>query len=1036
MKKLFLFSTVCACSLAVSAQTFKEWQNPEVNEVNRAPMHASFFAYENLEMADMALKEKSENFMTLNGTWKFFWVENADQRPTDFFRIGYNDKGWDDFRVPAVWELNGYGDPIYVNVGYAWRNQYRNNPPYVPVEKNHVGSYRKEIVVPADWSGKDIIAHFGSVTSNMYLWVNGKFVGYSEDSKLEAEFDITKYLKPGQKNLIAFQVFRWCDGTYLEDQDFFRYSGVGRDCYLYTRNKNRIDDIRVTPDLDSEYKNGKLDITLKMKGNNSVTLELLDAKSNVISSKEVKGSGDVSTTLEIENPNKWSAETPYLYTLRASVKKGGNITEVVPVKVGFRKIEIKNAQVLVNGQPVLFKGANRHEMDPDGGYVVSRERMLQDIQIMKKFNINAVRTCHYPDDAYWYELCDKYGIYMVAEANIESHGMGYGESTLAKVDSYAKAHMERNQRNVQRNFNHPSVTFWSLGNEAGYGPNFEAAYDWVKAEDSSRPVQYERAGRDGKTDIFCPMYFRYGSCEEYSADANSQKPLIQCEYAHAMGNSEGGFKEYWDIIRKYPKYQGGFIWDFVDQSCRWTGKDGKMIYAYGGDFNRFDASDNNFCDNGLISPDRIPNPHMYEVGYFYQNIWTTLGDVSKGEIKVYNENFFRDLSAYRLEWELLKDGKPVRSGMVDDFNVAPQQTSALNLDFGKVCDCGEWLLNVKFVQKNREGVIPAGHVVARNQLVIREYKAPVVEFGNVSESNMAVVAPTVNDANVNCIEVEGENFNIQFNKYTGYMDSYIVNGTQMIKEGAQLSPNFWRAPTDNDYGAGLQNRYSAWKNPEIKLLSLKNEMKDNLVIVSAEYEMKKVHAKLFLTYTINNVGAVKVTQRMAAAADVKVSDMFRFGMQLVMPSSFENISYYGRGPVENYIDRNHSADLGIYNQTVTEQFYAYIRPQENGTKTDIRWWNMLNAEGKGLQFVAEAPFSASALHYTIESLDDGVQKDQRHSNEVEPSDLTNVLIDKVQQGLACEDSWGAIPLPKYRIPYGNYEFTFVMTPIDNSIVVE
>lgn len=1036
MKKLFLFSTVCACSLAVSAQTFKEWQNPEVNEVNRAPMHASFFAYENLEMADMALKEKSENFMTLNGTWKFFWVENADQRPTDFFRIGYNDKGWDDFRVPAVWELNGYGDPIYVNVGYAWRNQYRNNPPYVPVEKNHVGSYRKEIVVPADWSGKDIIAHFGSVTSNMYLWVNGKFVGYSEDSKLEAEFDITKYLKPGQKNLIAFQVFRWCDGTYLEDQDFFRYSGVGRDCYLYTRNKNRIDDIRVTPDLDSEYKNGKLDITLKMKGNNSVILELLDAKSNVISSKEVKGSGDVSTTLEIENPNKWSAETPYLYTLRASVKKGGNITEVVPVKVGFRKIEIKNAQVLVNGQPVLFKGANRHEMDPDGGYVVSRERMLQDIQIMKKFNINAVRTCHYPDDAYWYELCDKYGIYMVAEANIESHGMGYGESTLAKVDSYAKAHMERNQRNVQRNFNHPSVIFWSLGNEAGYGPNFEAAYDWVKAEDSSRPVQYERAGRDGKTDIFCPMYFRYGSCEEYSADANSQKPLIQCEYAHAMGNSEGGFKEYWDIIRKYPKYQGGFIWDFVDQSCRWTGKDGKMIYAYGGDFNRFDASDNNFCDNGLISPDRIPNPHMYEVGYFYQNIWTTLGDVSKGEIKVYNENFFRDLSAYRLEWELLKDGKSVRSGMVDDFNVAPQQTSALNLDFGKVCDCGEWLLNVKFVQKNREGVIPAGHVVARNQLVIREYKAPVVEFGNVSESNMAVVAPTVNDANVNCIEVEGENFNIQFNKYTGYMDSYIVNGTQMIKEGAQLSPNFWRAPTDNDYGAGLQNRYSAWKNPEIKLLSLKNELKDNLVIVSAEYEMKKVHAKLFLTYTINNVGAVKVTQRMAAAADVKVSDMFRFGMQLVMPSSFENISYYGRGPVENYIDRNHSADLGIYNQTVTEQFYAYIRPQENGTKTDIRWWNMLNAEGKGLQFVAEAPFSASALHYTIESLDDGVQKDQRHSNEVEPSDLTNVLIDKVQQGLACEDSWGAIPLPKYRIPYGNYEFTFVMTPIDNSIIVE
>lgn len=564
MNKFFYLTALCACSFTASAQTFKEWQDPQVNEINRAPMHSTFFAYEDLESASVSVKEKSANYMTLNGTWKFFWVANADERPTDFYRIGYNDKGWDDMQVPAVWELNGYGDPIYVNVGYAWRNQYKNNPPYVPVEKNHVGSYRKEIIVPADWKGKDIIAHFGSVTSNMYLWINGKFVGYSEDSKLEAEFDVTKYLKPGEENLIAFQVFRWCDGTYLEDQDFFRYSGVGRDCYLYARNKNRIDDIRITPDLDSNYKDGKLDVELKLKGNNKVKLELLDACGNVVAEKEVKGSGNVNTDLQLENPVKWTAETPYLYTLRASVSKGSVITEVVPVNVGFRKIEIKNAQILVNGQPVLFKGANRHEMDPDGGYVVSRERMLQDIQIMKKFNINAVRTCHYPDDAYWYELCDKYGIYMVAEANIESHGMGYGESTLAKNKKYAKAHMERNIRNVQRNFNHPSIIFWSLGNEAGYGPNFEAAYDWIKAEDPSRAVQYEQAGKTGKTDIFCPMYYRYKGCEEYSKDANSEKPLIQCEYAHAMGNSEGGFKEYWDLVRKYPKYQGGFIWDFVD----------------------------------------------------------------------------------------------------------------------------------------------------------------------------------------------------------------------------------------------------------------------------------------------------------------------------------------------------------------------------------------------------------------------------------------------------------------------------------------
>lgn len=1036
MNKFFYLTALCACSFTASAQTFKEWQDPQVNEINRAPMHSTFFAYEDLESASVSVKEKSANYMTLNGTWKFFWVANADERPTDFYRLGYNDKGWDDMQVPAVWELNGYGDPIYVNVGYAWRNQYKNNPPYVPVEKNHVGSYRKEIIVPADWKGKDIIAHFGSVTSNMYLWVNGKFVGYSEDSKLEAEFDVTKYLKPGEENLIAFQVFRWCDGTYLEDQDFFRYSGVGRDCYLYARNKNRIDDIRITPDLDSNYKDGKLDVELKLKGNNKVKLELFDACGNVVAEKEVKGSGNVNTDLQLENPVKWTAETPYLYTLRASVSKGSVITEVVPVNVGFRKIEIKNAQILVNGQPVLFKGANRHEMDPDGGYVVSRERMLQDIKIMKKFNINAVRTCHYPDDAYWYELCDKYGIYMVAEANIESHGMGYGESTLAKNKKYAKAHMERNIRNVQRNFNHPSIIFWSLGNEAGYGPNFEAAYDWIKAEDPSRAVQYEQAGKTGKTDIFCPMYYRYKGCEEYSKDANSEKPLIQCEYAHAMGNSEGGFKEYWDLVRKYPKYQGGFIWDFVDQSCRWTGENGKMIYAYGGDFNRFDASDNNFCDNGLISPDRVPNPHMYEVGYFYQNIWTTPADLSKGELNIYNENFFTDLSSYRMEWQLLKDGKIVRSGILDNLKVEPQQIAKVKLDLGETDNTGEWLLNVSYVQKITEHLLPAGHVVARNQIVVRPYEAPEMQIANVAQSNIKVSQPVVNDENSNCLEISGESFNIQFNKSNGFMDYYEVNGTAMIKEGAQLTPNFWRAPTDNDYGAGLQKKNAVWRNPEMKLLSLNHDVVDGMVVVSAEYEMKSVSAKLNIEYTVNNVGAVKVTQKMISDKSAKVADMFRFGMQLVMPESFEKIIYYGRGPIENYSDRNHSADLGIYNQTVTEQFYPYIRPQENGTKTDIRWWKLLNNEGKGLIFVSESPFSASALHYTIESLDDGEQKDQRHSFEVEPSPLTNFLIDKAQQGLACEDSWGAIPLPQYRLPYGDYEFTFIMTPVSDIFFIE
>ena len=1038
MKK-YVFLGLAGCALlSANAQTFKEWQDESVNEVNRAAMHTHFFAYENAEKAGSDVKENSKNFMSMNGSCKFFWVKNADQRPTDFWEVGYNDKGWDDMKVPAVWELNGYGDPIYVNIGYPWRNQYKNNPPHVPTEKNHVGSYRREFVIPADWSGKDIVAHFGAVSSNMYLWVNGKFVGYSEDSKLEAEFDLTPYVKPGQKNLIAFQVFRWCDGSYFEDQDFFRYTGVARDCYLYARNKKRIDDIRVVPDLDAEYKSGSLTVNLSLKGNAAVSLELLDAANRTVATAEVKGAGKQSSVIRVDNPNKWTAETPYLYTLRATLKEGGKVTEVVPLKVGFRKIELKNSQLLVNGQPVLFKGADRHEMDPDGGYVVSRERMIQDIQIMKKFNLNAVRTCHYPDDSFWYDLCDKYGIYVVAEANLESHGMGYDEATLAKVPSFKKTHLERNQRNVQRNYNHPSIIFWSLGNEAGYGSNFEAAYDWVKKEDPSRAVQYERSGYEGKTDIHCPMYLNYKDCIKYCEDDSKTKPLIQCEYAHAMGNSEGGFKEYWDLVRKYPKYQGGFIWDFVDQSCRWTGKNGKMIYAYGGDFNRFDASDNNFCDNGLISPDRVPNPHMYEVGYFYQNIWTTAADLKAGELNVYNENFFRDLSAYALEWEVMKNGTVVRTGRVDNLNVAPQQTAKIKLDLGKTCACAEWLLNVKYVQKQREGLVPAGHIVAKDQLVLNEYKAPAMTLQNVTDMNIQTALPRIDDANSQCVMIEGENFNIQFAKADGFMDKYMVDGLDMIKEGAKLTPNFWRAPTDNDFGAGLQQKYAVWKNPKFKLVSLKSEMKDGLAVVSAEYEMPSVSAgtKLQLTYEINNRGAVKVNQKLVAEKGAKVSNIFRFGMQMVMPKSFENISYYGRGPVENYIDRKWATELGVYNQTVTDQFYAYIRPQENGNKTDIRWWKLLNEAGRGLQFVAEAPFSASALHYTIESLDSGWEKKQEHSNEVEPADLTNFLIDKVQMGLGCVDSWGAIPREEYMLPYGDYEFTFIMQPINNSIVIE
>ncbi|MDE6490889.1 MAG: DUF4981 domain-containing protein, partial [Muribaculaceae bacterium] len=633
------------------------------------------------------------------------------------------------------------------------REDFKNNPPQVPVTDNHVGSYRRTVTIPDSWNGKQIIAHFGSVTSNMYLWVNGKFVGYSEDSKLEPEFDITPYLHKGD-NQIAFQVFRWCDGSYFEDQDFWRLCGVARDSYLYARDKNvRLNDIRVTPDLDATYTDGTLDIALDIKGNATVDLALLDAEGRQVAEAATKGAGRKNVTIDVKNPAKWSAELPNLYTLVATVSQGGKTIEVIPVNVGFRKVEIKNSQVLVNGQPVLFKGADRHELDPDGGYIVSRDRMLQDIRIMKENNLNAVRTCHYPDDPFWYDLCDKYGIYVVAEANLESHGMGYREKSLAKFPEFELPHLERNERNVARNFNHPSVIIWSLGNEAGDGVNFKAAYDLVKSMDKSRPVQYERAIKGDNTDIFCPMYYTQAECEEYakSTDPADRKPLIQCEYAHAMGNSGGGFKEYWDVIRKYPKYQGGFIWDFVDQGLRGKGINGSMIYTYGGDFNPYDASDNNFCDNGLISPDRVLNPHMYETAYVYQDIWATPVDLAKGKISVYNENFFRDLSNYTLHWTLSTDGHQVQTGTIDRINAAPQKSVEITLpyDLSTIDPSRETMLDIEFRTRAANQLVAAGHVAAKAQLPITSPALPSLAIANAVAANTPATLPAIDNSNTN-----------------------------------------------------------------------------------------------------------------------------------------------------------------------------------------------------------------------------------------------------------------------------------------------
>ena len=1055
---LGIFSLIVTSAVADNAKK-PYWQDVQVVAVNKEYPRSSFMTYDNREDALSGKFERSKFYRLLNGTWKFYFVDSYKDLPDNITDPSVSTDSWYDIQVPGNWEVQGHGVAIYTNHGYEFKA--RNPQPPILPGATPVGVYRRDIDIPADWDGRDIYLHLAGAKSGVYVYINGKEVGYSEDSKNPAEFLINPYVKPG-KNVLTLKIFRWSTGSYLECQDFWRISGIERDVYIYSQPKVAIRDFRVTSTLDDTYKNGIFKLAMDIRNNTSqpskdyvIGYKVLDPKTDkVIAAFEMNTAIGANQTIplfeevkiEVPNVKTWTSEHPNLYKLLMYIKDGDKFTEIVPFNVGFRRIEIKPIEqkaangkpyvcLFINGQPLKLKGVNIHEHNPATGHYVTEELMRRDFELMKQHNLNSVRLCHYPQDRRFYELCDEYGLYVYDEANIESHGMYYDlrkGGSLGNNPEWLKPHMDRTINMFERNKNYPSVTIWSLGNEAGYGPNFEAAYEWVKAEDPSRAVQYERAGLNGKTDIYCPMYYRYKDCEEYAKNPDSPKPLIQCEYAHAMGNSEGGFKEYWDLIRKYPKYQGGFIWDFVDQSCRWTGKDGKMIYAYGGDFNRFDASDNNFCDNGLISPDRKPNTHMYEVGYFYQNIWTSAGDLSKGEIKVYNENFFRDLSAYALEWEVLKNGKAVRSGRVENLSVAPRQTANVKLDLGKTCKCAEWLLNVKYVQKNREGLLPAGHVVAKAQLTLNPYKAPAMDLANVEEKNVAVVVPQIKDENVNRIVVKGENFNIQFNKQSGYMDKYEVNGLEMIKEGEAMTPNFWRAPTDNDFGAGLQQKYAAWKNPGIKLVSLKAEMVDGIAVVSAEYEMKQVSAKLALTYAINNKGAVKVTQKMTADKSAKVANMFRFGMQMVMPASFEKISYYGRGPVENYADRKTSTDLGIYNQSVDEQFYAYIRPQENGTKSDIRWWKQLNVAGNGLMFVAEAPFSASALHYTIESLDSGWEKKQEHSNEVEKADLTNVLIDKAQMGLGCVDSWGAIPEPQYLLPYGDYEFSFIMTPVYHS----
>ena len=1024
--------SLCLAMLSMSsgalAQSESRWQNVNINQQNREPRRANFFAFENLEKAQSFDKKKSANYLSMEGMWKFNFVKDHNKRPANFFALKYDDSQWKDFPVPGLFELNGYGDATYKNIGYAWATQFDPNPPYISELNNYTGSYRRTFELPKNWKGKDVYFHVGSATSNLTLWVNGKYVGYSEDSKVAAEFNISKYLKPG-KNLIAMQVMRWCDGSYFEDQDFWRLTGIAREVYLYARPKLHAADIRLNAALENNYQDGVLNYKVSLKGGKTdVAITLCDKDG-----KQIAQATGAQGVIKVPKVNAWTAETPYLYKAYITLKNKQGAAEVIPQKVGFRNVEIKNAQLLVNGQPVLVKGADRHEMDPDGGYVVSLERMIQDIKIMKQLNINAVRTSHYPCDPRWYDLCDEYGIYITAEANLESHGMGYEEKSLAKFPEYIVPHIERNEGNVKPLINHPSVIVWSLGNECGYGVNFEKAYDWVKACDTTRPAQYERGGYDSKTDIYCPMYIGYEESESY-CKSNGTKPYIQCEYAHAMGNSEGGFKEYWDLIRKYPKYQGGYIWDFVDQGLRDKSPvTGKEIFTYGGDYGRYPASDYNFNCNGIIAPNRRLNPHAYEIQYVLQNVWIKDFDAENGSFNVYNENFFKNIDDLSLTATLFANGVKLTTIAIPDTNgIAPQATKLVKSEALKSAiekaeaehATEEITINFAFASDGSQPLVDKGQVMARQQIVLNGYEFDKVDAPANTSSKIEV------EETNSYVKVSAERMSVTIGKKTGMIDYLDVDGEPMLKFRESMTPEFWRAPTDNDYGASLQKKMRVWKNPQMNLKSFdKSESKDS-VVLTANFEMPEVKAVLMLRYRINAAGEVTVTEKMTTDKEAKVADLFRYGMQLQMPASFSKLEYYGRGPEENYIDRHSSAFIGKYEANVKDEYYPYVRPQESGNHTDIRYFSIFNpTTGKGITFEGYAPMECSAIPYLVEDLDAGIEKEHawgQHSGDLVEKGLVQLHIQQRQFGLGCIDSWGSSPMEKYRMHYQDRCFSFVI----------
>ena len=1024
-------------------KTPHDWENPAVSELNREVQRAYFIPF---ATADQAIQNdiwKSPFILSLNGTWQFHLSHTPYVRPFYFFKDDFDTDDWSTIKVPGNWELQGFDVPIYTNIRYP----HAATPPTIQKNYNPVGSYKRNFTIPESWNGQDIILHFGAVTSAMYVWVNEQKIGYSEDSKTPAEFNITKYLKKGA-NSLAVEVYRWCDGSYLEDQDFWRMSGMTRDVFLMARNPQHISDYRISSPMVNNYKDGEFKLLVNVSNssvktpNMTVEAVLLEGDKMIAEMKQSLQTAakpvSVNLTANIPGAKSWSSENPNLYKLLITLKDAsGKVIEVLHQDVGFRTIEIKNAQLLVNGVAIYVKGVDMHEHNEITGHFQDEATMLKDILLMKSHNINAVRCSHYPEPERWYELCNKYGIFLVDEANIESHGMGYGKESLAKDPTWKDAHLFRTRNMFERDKNQPSVIIWSLGNEAGNGVNFEATYAYLKSVDQNRPVQYERADGGANTDIMCPMYARINNMEDY-AKGKPTKPYIQCEYAHSMGNSTGNLQDYWDMIEKYPVLQGGFIWDWVEQGILTKDAQGNKFWAYGGDLGSDTLyTDGNFCCNGLINPDRTAKPALLEVGKVYQNIGFKAVNLNNGEIEIRNKNSFTNLSDFDFEWEVIADGKVVKTGKIANLDLAPNTNKKIQLDLKvEIQPATEYFLTVSAKLKQAKGILPAGTKMAYEQFLLPFNKAAVP----ASKNNLPLVT---SKEEVNTFVVEGKGFKINFSKEEATLKSYQLSGKDMLLAGPV--PNFWRAPIDNDFGNGLDKRSRVWRKASerktIKSATIKqvgNEVMVNFIF-NLSNDKNQIIANYISDYTVLGTGEVIVNNSFRMMKD-SLPEIIRFGVTLVMPREFDQMSWLGRGPHESYADRYTSALVGLYSGLVADQYFPYVRPQENGNKIDVRWLSIANKEGLGLEFIGLPLLSASAHHQIMEDFESpdrtdggakaGLKMIRRHLNDVKPRDLTSVNIDYKQQGVGGDDSWGAWTHDQYRLREKAYNYSFRICPLN------